>query len=344
MEVKTISAHQTQKVAQNFASTLKAGDTVALFGDLGAGKTVFVQGLARGLGIKKRILSPSFVFVRSYPIDLKNKKSTFHHIDLYRGHEIKDFQSLGLDEIFSGDSIIAIEWADRIKDSLPKKRIDVLIEVIDEKTRRIKIVSSSVISSEAKDLNEKFSTCLAGRQASPNIKKAVSILRSGGIIIFPTDTVYGIGCRFDDQKAIERLYQIKNIPKDQKFPILVSKTSQVKSLAVITEIGRQLISKYWPGALTIILPGLNAEKIGFRMPNSKLVLDLINKVGVPIIGTSANFHGQKPPKSFAELDPKIIKLADFTIKGRCQKGIQSTVVDATSGPPKILRQGAIDIN
>jgi len=139
METKTTGAHQTQKIAQKFAQTLKAGDIIALFGDLGAGKTVFIQGLARGLGIKKRVLSPSFVFVRSYPIEFKNKKLTFHHIDLYRGYKIKDFESLGLDELFSGDSIIAIEWADRIKNSLPKKRIDVLIEVIDEKTRRIKI-------------------------------------------------------------------------------------------------------------------------------------------------------------------------------------------------------------
>jgi tRNA threonylcarbamoyladenosine biosynthesis protein TsaE len=136
---KTISAHQTQKVAQKFALTLEVGDIIALFGDLGAGKTVFVKGLARGLSIKKRILSPSFVFIRSYPIDFKNKKLTFHHIDLYRGYKIKDFENLGLDEIFSSDSIIAIEWADRIKNSLPKNRIDVLIEVIDEKTRRIKI-------------------------------------------------------------------------------------------------------------------------------------------------------------------------------------------------------------
>jgi L-threonylcarbamoyladenylate synthase len=193
-----------------------------------------------------------------------------------------------------------------------------------------------------------------------DLHKAASVLRRGGIVIFPTDTVYGIGCRFDDQKAIERLYQIKNAPKDQPFPILVSNINQVKQLAKVTGLAQKLIDKYWPGALTIIFPGsstyskpgseqlcepgLNTEKIGFRMPNSKLVLDLINEVGVPIIGTSANFHDQKPPKSFVELDPRIIQLADFTIKGRCQKGIQSTVIDATSGPPKILRQGAIRIS
>ena len=139
MEVKTRSEKQTQSLAEKFAQTLNASDVIALFGNLGSGKTVFVQGLARGLGVKKRILSPSFVFVRSYKIYFKNKKLTFHHIDLYRGQNISDFESLGLDEILSGDSIVAIEWADRLKDFLPKKRIDVFIEVIDEKSRRITI-------------------------------------------------------------------------------------------------------------------------------------------------------------------------------------------------------------
>ena len=182
-----------------------------------------------------------------------------------------------------------------------------------------------------------------------DLKKAVEILRKGGVVIFPTDTVYGIGCRFDNQKAIERLYQIKGTPQNQPFPILVSKIDQVKSLAIITKIGQRLISKYWPGALTIILPSRHSSaasqndtsKVGFRMPDSDFIRFLIDEVGVPIVGTSANIHGQKAVKSFKDLDPKIIKLADFTIKGKCQKGIESTVVDTTFDPPKIIRKGAI---
>ena len=212
---------------------------------------------------------------------------------------------------------------------------------------------SSVTLSEAKSLRI---------NSAKDLKKAARVLKAGGIVIFPTDTVYGIGCRFDDQRAIARLYQIKGTPRNQPLPILVSKTSQVNSLATITKIGKKLISKYWPGGLTIALPGLSTyskpgseqlcesglnaektEKIGFRMPNSKLVLVLINQIGVPIIGTSANFHGQEPSKSFAELDPNLIKLADFVIKGKCQTGIESTVVDATVDPPRILRQGAVKL-
>ena len=139
MEVKTSSSRQTQKIAQKLAKSLNGGEVIALFGDLGAGKTVFVQGLAKGLGIKRRIISPSFVFMRTYPIILSHQTLTFYHLDLYRGQNMADLTSLGLGEIFSPDSIVVLEWAERIKESLPQKRIDVFIEVVDEKTRRIAI-------------------------------------------------------------------------------------------------------------------------------------------------------------------------------------------------------------
>lgn len=176
------------------------------------------------------------------------------------------------------------------------------------------------------------------------IKKAAEILKNGGVVIFPTDTVYGIGSRFDDQVALNRIYKIKSRPGGQPFPVLVSSISQVESQAVITSSARKLIGKYWPGGLTIILNSKKGNgKIGFRMPRSSLITLLIDLAGVPIIGTSANFHGQKPAASFGELDPKLIELADFIIKGKSSGGIESTVVDATFDPPKILRQGAVKI-
>ena len=177
---------------------------------------------------------------------------------------------------------------------------------------------------------------------------ALKILNGGGVIIFPTDTVYGIGCRFTGRDAIDRIHKIKGTPKTQQFPILVSNADQVEKLAIVNINARDLIKKYWPGGLTIILSSRHPElvsgskKIGFRQPDSTLINNLTENVG-PIIGTSANFHGDPTPRSYEELNPQFIKLADFVIKGKCKKGIESTVVDLTTNKIEVLRQGAVKL-
>lgn len=181
---------------------------------------------------------------------------------------------------------------------------------------------------------------------SPDLKKAISILKSGGVVIFPTDTVYGIGCVYNNTRAVKRIYTIKGRDKSQPFPVLVSEIGQVEKIAEISDYAKDLMKKHWPGGLTIILRVFDLAKawksVGFRQPDSDIVKAITKEVG-PIIGTSANFHNQPTPKSYNELDPKFTKLADFVIKGECKLGEQSTVVDATVDPPKVLRQGAVRI-
>ena len=139
MEVWSNSPEETQKVGESLAKSLKPGDVIALFGQLGAGKTVLIKGIAHGLNIKKKIVSPTFVFMRAYKVKFKKKSLTFYHLDLYRSQTKADYQNLGLDEVFSAASIVAIEWADKIKSNLPKKRIDIFIKSIDDQKRLIKI-------------------------------------------------------------------------------------------------------------------------------------------------------------------------------------------------------------
>ncbi|OGD89348.1 threonylcarbamoyl-AMP synthase [Candidatus Curtissbacteria bacterium RIFCSPLOWO2_02_FULL_40_11] len=177
---------------------------------------------------------------------------------------------------------------------------------------------------------------------SKEIEQAVKILRSGGVVIFPTDTVYGIGCRYDFPHSVQR---IKNIKKStQNFPVLIVNINQAHKLANMTPSAMHLVNKHWPGGLTILVhKKSDEEKIGLRIPASDLVISIINRLQVPIIGTSANFHRQPSVTKFENLDERLVKLADYVIKGECIYKVESTVVDATVNPVKILREGLVKI-
>lgn len=130
----TNSEKETKLLAAKLTRDFNKG-IIALYGDLGAGKTTFVQGAAYGLGIKDKILSPTFVLVRIHK--LANQK-TFYHIDLYRLENIEDIKSIGIDEILSSDNIVLIEWAEKLK-SLPKNAVKVKIEKGKGDERLIKV-------------------------------------------------------------------------------------------------------------------------------------------------------------------------------------------------------------
>ncbi len=143
------SAEETQEIAENFVKRLKKGDVVALYGNLGSGKTTFVQGLARGFGIKKRIISPTFIIVRTYKIKTspfakasedRQKPKSLCHIDLYRVNNKNDIEGLGLMELFeTKDNVVVIEWAEKMQNLLPKKRWDVKFEDLGGRRRKITI-------------------------------------------------------------------------------------------------------------------------------------------------------------------------------------------------------------
>ena len=193
-------------------------------------------------------------------------------------------------------------------------------------------------------------------QLDDQINKAIEILNGGGIVIFPTDTAFGIGCRIDNHEAIDKLFTIRERPLTQATPVLVSsKDMALEYYIEQTELLNTLIDTYWPGALTIVAPCKkelvyepvrgSGDNIGLRMPNNQTILKIIEGVGVPILGPSANFHGLPTPFAYDELDPNLITLVDFIVEGECDpKKIASTVVDISKGQLNILRQGAVDIH
>ncbi len=122
MDYLTESAQETKALGQKIGINLGPGTTIALFGDLGGGKTTLLQGLAQGLGIKERILSPTFIVSRDYPLKSGGR---FYHFDWYRLENDNQVRALGITDLFDKNNIIAIEWADRARSLLPKKRIEV---------------------------------------------------------------------------------------------------------------------------------------------------------------------------------------------------------------------------
>ena len=138
-ELISNSPLETRKFAAGFAKTLKPGDTVALYGDLGAGKTTFIQGLAVGLGYKGKVTSPTFIFIRPYEISKQKRKiKTLYHIDLYRVEKPTDLAAIGAHEfIFDKEGVAAIEWPEKIEKALPAKTIKINLEPISDTKRKV---------------------------------------------------------------------------------------------------------------------------------------------------------------------------------------------------------------
>lgn len=187
-------------------------------------------------------------------------------------------------------------------------------------------------------------------------KKAVNILKDGGIIIFPTDTAFGIGCRIDNEETVKRLFKLRKRSETKATPVLIADLEMAREYwqEMPDLVVNKLIKPYWPGALTIILkcktdkiPGLvrgGGDTLGLRMPNNDSLLEIIKDVGVPILGTSANFAGEKTPFRFEDLDPELVKMVDYVLPGQCLSRQASTVIDCSADSWKILRQGAVRID
>jgi tRNA threonylcarbamoyladenosine biosynthesis protein TsaE len=137
--VETTSAAETARLGQRLAQLLRVGDVIALSGELGSGKTTFTQGLARGLGIRAAVTSPTFVLVNRYPAP---DGRVLQHADCYRlANAPQEMWDIGLTEFYEGDDIVVIEWADRIPGLLPDDHLEITFTYLDENRRRLHFVA-----------------------------------------------------------------------------------------------------------------------------------------------------------------------------------------------------------
>jgi tRNA threonylcarbamoyl adenosine modification protein (Sua5/YciO/YrdC/YwlC family) len=184
-----------------------------------------------------------------------------------------------------------------------------------------------------------------------DIERAVEVLKRGGVIIYPTDTVYGIGCDITNTKAVERIIKIKGMkPKEANFSFICHDLSHIADFARVDNSTFRLMKKNLPGPFTFILPGLNRvpdyflsrrKTVGIRIPNHPIPVEIVRQLGNPILTTSLKDSDEVIEYT---TDPELIfenyqYLVDLVIDGGAGNNIPSTVVDCTGDEPAIIREG-----
>jgi L-threonylcarbamoyladenylate synthase len=186
-----------------------------------------------------------------------------------------------------------------------------------------------------------------------NIEEVLKILDNNGIIIYPTETLYGIGAKYNSKRNLKKIFEIKKRPEEKSFPLIVNLKHLEMVAEFIPSVAQKLIEKFWPGPLTLLLQArknLPEEitkdgKIAVRMPGESFALKLIQKSPFPITATSANISGF-PPADSIETVIEYFKEApiDLIIDGGKLPGIPSTIVDTTVEPPLVIRKGAVELS
>ncbi len=184
------------------------------------------------------------------------------------------------------------------------------------------------------------------------IAEGIAILKNGGVIAFPTDTVYCLAARYNSVAALERIYEIKHRPRTMALPVMVASREQIKDVVEkIPSMALPFIEKYMPGAITLIMPKGESvhdiitggkETVAVRIPMHRMTIDLIEGAAAPLVGTSANISGEPSNITAANVFRQIGDEVDLVIDdGKCPVGIVSTIIDVTGDVPVILREGAV---
>ncbi|CDI48363.1 L-threonylcarbamoyladenylate synthase [Clostridium tetani] len=186
------------------------------------------------------------------------------------------------------------------------------------------------------------------------LKECGEALRNGKLVVFPTETVYGLGANALKEDAVKKIFEAKGRPQDNPLIVHISELEEIAPLVEeVPKIAYKLMEKFWPGPMTIILPksslvpsrtsgGLNS--VGIRMPSNKIARKLIKEAKVPIAAPSANISGRPSPTNIETCIEDLKGKVDYIIGGeKCDVGVESTVIDCTIYPPCVLRPGGITL-
>ena len=186
------------------------------------------------------------------------------------------------------------------------------------------------------------------------VELGISVLKRGGLVTFPTDTVYGLGAGANIPQAVARVYQVKKRPSNMALPLLLADISQISEVGEpVPAIAWLLANKFLPGALTIVLyksssvPDIitaGGRTVAIRIPAHPVPIALIQGLGMPVVGTSANLSGMPSALTAADAHSQFGDGVDLVINGgRCSGGRESTIIDVTGVVPVVLREGAISV-
>jgi L-threonylcarbamoyladenylate synthase len=185
----------------------------------------------------------------------------------------------------------------------------------------------------------------------PSLARAARLVKSGGLIVYPTDTIYGLGCDPMNEAALERLFNAKR--RDAKpIPVMCDSVESALRLVSLSPRAREIATRYWPGALTIVAP-MSGElprlihqgtgTVGVRVPNSGLCIELVRECGGILAGTSANISGRGPCRSAEEASAELGSAVDLILDGGRLESAESTVIRVLEDRIEVLRQGGVRV-
>ncbi|KAJ49148.1 L-threonylcarbamoyladenylate synthase [Clostridium tetanomorphum] len=186
------------------------------------------------------------------------------------------------------------------------------------------------------------------------IRECGKIIRDGGLVVFPTETVYGLGANALDANAVKKIFQAKGRPQDNPLIVHIADMESIKPLVKeVPEVAEKIMKKFWPGPMTVILrktdlipdeTSAGLDSVGIRMPSNLIGRELIKMSEVPIAAPSANISGKPSPTDVERCVEDLMGKVDYIIGGdKCAVGVESTVIDCTVYPPCILRPGGITL-
>ena len=185
------------------------------------------------------------------------------------------------------------------------------------------------------------------------IAQVADILRSGGVIAYPTDTTYGIGCSIFNKKGIEKIYQIKQREKKKPFSFICSSQAEVAKYAKVSNYSYKLMKRFLPGPYTFVMDATNIvpdllltkqKTVGIRMPDNLICAAIVSSLGAPLVTTSANFSGEEPIGDPRDIFNSLKNQLDVVVDGGLLSPDVSSVISLLQDRPTVLRKGVGDVS